>query len=95
MRPGQRVDVQSALAVGDFAVEDCGRSGPSGTASTTAIALQRSKSCMFVRINCFADLVHSTLQGSTVNFMCMPSCSSLQITVQTTSYSPGSVGAVR
>src|SRR5882672_1688817 len=34
-------------------------------------------------------------QGMTTNFRCMPSWSSLQITVQITSYSPGSVGAVR
>src|SRR3989442_12243024 len=32
--------------------------------------------------------------GSTMIFMCMPSWSSLQITVQTTSYWPGSEGAV-
>ena len=32
--------------------------------------------------------------GNTTNFIFMPSCSSLQTTVQTTTYSPGSVGAV-
>src|ERR1700751_2549292 len=86
------MDVQCTLAVGNFPAKD-----------TCALTLrgdrQRQHACHpDVRLAFHNDSFLITPArahcGTTVNFRCMPSCSSLQITVQTASYSPGSLGAV-
>src|SRR5580698_1080603 len=93
MRSRERVDIHSALVVGYLALEHArvlSIAGDGQRHNRRSAPNRRS-------IHTYSSrLAHSSrpAQGSTVNFMCMPSWSSLQITVQTTMYSPGSAGAV-
>src|SRR5579859_462654 len=85
MGPSERVHIQGTLTVGNFPVE-----------RTSILRMEEGRHDDDCHRNC---LLHNhswfkPLHGSTVNFMCMPSWSSLQMTVHTTSYSPGSEGAV-
>src|SRR5579862_8311378 len=81
------MDVQRALAIGNFPAKDV-------CALTLSDARQRQHACHpNVRL-AFHNNSFFSYCGTTVNLRCMPSCSSLQITVQTASYSPGSLGAV-
>jgi len=96
MRAGQGMDVQGALAVGNFSVKEASGAGW----RIVRLGLNKNRCDYYCRgaenLNVFHGVsCHEVDQGSTVNFICMPSWSSLQITVQTTSYSPGSAGAVR
>ena len=86
MRPCQRVDVESTLGIGDLPVKN----------SRLFIACMGQQSAREHPTSnpnpgpADAETPH----GTTTNLIFMPSCSSLQITVQTTTYSPGSAGAV-
>src|SRR5215469_14114945 len=87
MRACERMNVQRALAVGNLT---------SKNPRTLALggACQHQNACQKNVGLAFHDYSFFIYCSTTVNFRCMPSCSSLQTTVQTASYSPGSLGAV-
>src|SRR5271169_1686808 len=80
MRAGKRVNVQSALAVGNFPAKNVwGLSiGGAGQGQHSDGTPNHCSNSGYVHSDSLLFLLH----GSTVSFMCMPSCSSLQITVQ-------------